>query len=64
LKQLLEYNLITHHLEKKGLRRKWYEITDKGGKVLQSLEDIIRSVGDKKANLEDIFNRYIYLLFS
>ncbi len=34
LKQLLEFNLITHHLEKKELRKEWYEITEKGRKVL------------------------------
>ena len=41
MKQLLHYNLITHHVDKKELRREWYELTEKGRKVLQILESII-----------------------
>lgn len=48
LRQLLEYDLITHHLEKKEMRREWYEITDKGKKVLQILEEIVRVVEDEE----------------
>jgi len=51
LKQLLEFNLITHHLEKKELRKEWYELTEKGRKVLQSLEDIIILVEILDTNL-------------
>ena len=46
LKQLLDFNLITHHLEKKELRKEWYEITERGRKVLQSLEGIINLGGE------------------
>lgn len=41
LKQLLEFNLIEHHLEKQDLRREWYEITEKGKKVLKILNEMI-----------------------
>jgi len=35
VKQLLEYNLIEHHLERKELRREWYSITEKGRKIFK-----------------------------
>lgn len=45
LKQLLEFNLIEHHLEKQDLRKEWYEITEKGEKVLKILNDMVQLVG-------------------
>ncbi len=52
VKQLLEFNLIVHHLDKKDVRREWYELTEKGKRVLQILEDIKKLVED--IGLEDI----------
>ncbi len=38
LGQLLEYGLIEHHFEKEERRTEWYEITEKGRKVLESMK--------------------------
>ena len=42
VKQLLEFDLIIHHLNKKDIRKEWYVLSKKGRKILQVLEDIIR----------------------
>ncbi len=47
VKQLLEFDLIIHHLNKKDVRKEWYEITDKGRKILQILEDIIQETDER-----------------
>ena len=47
LKQLLRLNLIEHHLEREDVRKEWYEFTEKGKKVLQILEDIIKVAEDE-----------------
>lgn len=44
VEQLLEFNLITHCAEKEDVEKEWYEITEKGRKVLQIIEDIIKLV--------------------
>ncbi len=41
INQLSECNLISHHSEEEP-GRDWYELTDKGRRVLQILEDIMR----------------------
>jgi len=46
LRKLLKFGLIEHCIAKQPKRREWYEITEKGRRVLQSLEDIIRLVED------------------
>jgi len=46
LRQLLEFNLIQHNFTKKDLRKEWYELTEKGKKILQIVEDIIRLAED------------------
>ena len=48
LRQLLRLTLIEHHLEREGVRKEWYEFTEKGRKVLQILENIIRTVEDEE----------------
>jgi len=48
LGQLLRLTLIEHHLERENVRREWYEFTEKGRKVLQILEDIIKVVEDEE----------------
>lgn len=45
VKQLSDCNLVTHHTDKKSVRKEWYEITDKGIEVLQILEDIVQLIG-------------------
>ena len=52
VKQLLKFDLIIHCLDKKDVRKEWYEITEKGKRVLQILEDLRKLVED--INLEDV----------
>jgi DNA-binding HxlR family transcriptional regulator len=44
LRQLLYFNLINHYFMKEGVikRKEWYELTEKGRKVLQIAEAIIK----------------------
>jgi DNA-binding HxlR family transcriptional regulator len=44
LHELLIFGLIQHHLEKSDMRKEWYTITEKGKKILQCLEDMIKTV--------------------
>jgi DNA-binding HxlR family transcriptional regulator len=44
LNELLALDLITHHLDKSGIRKEWYTITEKGKKILQCLENMIKIV--------------------
>jgi DNA-binding HxlR family transcriptional regulator len=44
LHELLTFDLIQHHLDKSDMRREWYTITEKGKKILQCLEDMIKTV--------------------
>ena len=34
-RELLKYGLMEHHLERERTRKEWYEITEKGRKILQ-----------------------------
>ena len=52
VKQLLKFSLIVHHLDKKDVRREWYEITEKGKRVLQIL-GTLKKLGED-INLEDV----------
>jgi DNA-binding HxlR family transcriptional regulator len=40
LRELLMYKLIEHHLERKDTRKEWYEITEKGKRVLQLMRKL------------------------
>ena len=42
--ELLKYQLVEHHLDKSKPRREWYEITEKGRKVLQCAQELLESV--------------------
>ena len=42
LQQLLMFNLIQHHLDKKNVRKEWYEITERGKKVLECMEALMK----------------------
>jgi len=42
--ELLKYQLVEHHLEREKPRREWYEITEKGRKVLQCAQELLESV--------------------
>ena len=46
LNQLLKFDLIQHHLDKKDVRREWYSLTEKGKKILKYLEDMITVVSE------------------
>lgn len=54
LRGLLFHQLIEHHLERLEVRREWYELTDKGRKVLQFLRELAEIVESEKE--EDLFN--------
>jgi DNA-binding HxlR family transcriptional regulator len=41
IRELLEFELIQHHLEKSEKRHEWYTLTEKGKKVLEILEILI-----------------------
>jgi DNA-binding HxlR family transcriptional regulator len=40
LRELLMYKLIEHHLVRKDTRKEWYEITEKGKRVLQLMRKL------------------------
>ena len=46
LSKLLEFSLIEHHLEKEPTRQEWYEITEKGRKILKYLEDLVELIDE------------------
>ena len=46
LRKLLDFNLINHHVDKKAVRKEWYEITEKGRSILKTMEDMIRLIED------------------
>ena len=35
IRELLKYGLVEHHLERERTRKEWYELTEKGKKILQ-----------------------------
>ena len=41
LRELLTFGLVKHHFKRGRVREEWYEITDKGIKVLQHISDLI-----------------------
>ncbi len=43
LRELLAAKLINHHFTRMEKRREWYEITERGRKILQLLEEIERT---------------------
>ena len=42
------FSLIEHYLERKDVRKEWYELTEKEMKILQGLENLITLVEDEK----------------
>ncbi len=44
LGQLLEYGILEHHFEKTKRTKEWYEITEKGRKVLESMKVLKNAV--------------------
>ena len=46
LRKLLDFNLINHYMDKKAVRKEWYEITEKGKNILKIMEDMIRLIED------------------
>ncbi len=44
LRDLLIFGLICHHLERIETRREWYELTEKGKKVLQHLQEMVKLI--------------------
>lgn len=44
IKELLDYELIQHHLVREETRREWYEPTERGRKVLELLDELANMV--------------------
>jgi len=44
MRELLGYGLVEHRMEKKEKRREWYELTEKGKKVIKKLKDLINLI--------------------
>ena len=44
LRELLVFGLVSHHFERVEKKREWYEITEKGKKVLQHLRAMVELV--------------------
>jgi DNA-binding HxlR family transcriptional regulator len=44
IKGLLHYGLIQHHLVREDVRTEWYELTEKGQKTLDHLNELVRIV--------------------
>ena len=44
LRQLLTFNLISHHLERVETRKEWYELTERGKEVVNHLKAIMEMV--------------------
>jgi DNA-binding HxlR family transcriptional regulator len=42
LQELRDFGLISHHFERRDVRREWYEITDTGKEFLKRLRDTIK----------------------
>jgi len=43
-RELLKYELVEHHLERKKARKEWYEITERGNEILQYAQRLLESV--------------------
>lgn len=46
---------VKYHLEKKDVRKEWHEITERGRKILQILEDLTKVV--EEISLEDVHKK-------
>ncbi len=46
MKELLDFDLVQHHLVREDVRREWYEVTKKGKKVLHYLREIVRVIDE------------------
>lgn len=44
LRELLEFNLVEHHMVREDVRKEWYQPTEKGLKVLQQLKSLVKIV--------------------
>ena len=44
LRQLLTFNLVSHHLERVETRKEWYELTEKGKEVVNHLKAVMEMV--------------------
>ncbi len=44
MRDLLDFNLVQHHLVREDVRREWYEPTEKGRKILQYMREMVAMV--------------------
>lgn len=46
MRELLEFDLVQHHLVREEVRREWYEPTEKGRKILAHLQEMVSLVDE------------------
>ncbi|MBU7018263.1 MAG: winged helix-turn-helix transcriptional regulator [Theionarchaea archaeon] len=46
MRELLDFDLVQHHLVREDVRREWYEPTEKGRKVLQYLREMVHVIDE------------------
>jgi DNA-binding HxlR family transcriptional regulator len=44
--KLLGFGFIEHHFQRGSIREEWYEITEKGKRISECLEDLVRTIGE------------------
>ena len=44
LRQLLTFEIISHHLEREETRKEWYELTERGKEVVNHLKAIMEMI--------------------
>jgi len=44
LLELMDFGLVNHYVDKKAVRKEWYEITEKGKTVLEILEQLAQLI--------------------
>ena len=44
IKDLLNYDLIQHHLVREEVRKEWYELTERGRRIVELLNEIAENV--------------------
>lgn len=58
LHDFLDLKIVEHHMERLEMRREWYELTDKGRKVVQFLKDIAQTGTPEKDTLYIVSQAY------
>jgi len=54
LPQLVRFGLITHHSTRENVKKEWYEIAEKGRKVVEHLKRLIEISAPVEGGKEDV----------